>query len=90
MDLQILAKSLQNASKRGAGYPQESPERSKTAQGHPGAPQETLRRLQEVPKSCPEGPKKLQKLFLSTFWALIRPAELIRPQEGEPQCCSDL
>ena len=37
---QILQQLVPN---RPGGYPQEGPERSKTAQGHPGAPQETPR-----------------------------------------------
>ena len=64
------SKSIQNPLKIGPkevrGYPQESPERSKTAQGHPRAPQET--------------PRDGQKAFLTAsgsaleaLWTLGRP-----------------
>ena len=59
------SKSMPNPSKNGPkqarGYPLEGPERSKTAQGHPGT-------LQETPR---DGQKASPRALLRRFWRVL-------------------
>ena len=53
-----------NAPKQARGYPLEGPERSKTAQGHPGAPQET-------PRDGQKASPRASGSALETLWARL-------------------
>ena len=64
-DLQIHAKSfLENWSQTGAGVPPGGPERSKTAQGHPGA-------LQEIPRDGQKASPRASGSALEALWARL-------------------
>ena len=56
--------------KQARGYPQEGPERSKTAQGHPGAPQETPRDDQKASLRAPGS-------ALETLWTRLERHEVV-------------
>ena len=62
------SESMQNPSKNGPkrarGYPLESPERSKTAQGHPGA-------LQETPRDGPKASPRASGSALEALWTRL-------------------
>ena len=62
------SKSMLNPSKNGPkkarGYPLESPERSKTAQGHPGA-------LQETPRDGQKASPRASGSALEALWARL-------------------
>ena len=62
------SKSMPNPSKIGPeqarGYPQKGPERSKTAQGHPGA-------LQETPRGGQKASRRASGSALEALWARL-------------------
>ena len=53
-----------NGPKQARGYPLEGPERSKTAQGHPGA-------LQETPRDSQKASPRTSGSALETLWARL-------------------
>ena len=63
-DLQIHAKFFEKWSQTGAGVPLEGPERSKTAQGHPGA-------LQETPRDGQKASPRASGSALEALWARL-------------------
>ena len=59
-----FAKSFKTGPKQARGYPQEGPERSKTAQGHPGA-------LQETPRDSQKASPRASGSALEALWARL-------------------
>ena len=55
---------FKNAPKQARGYPLEGPERSKTAQGHPGA-------LQETPRDGQKASPRASGSALEALWARL-------------------
>ena len=53
-----------NGPKQARGYPLEGPERSKTAQGHPGA-------LQETPRDGPKASRRTSGSVLGKLWTRL-------------------
>ena len=80
------SKSMPNPSKicpkRARGYPQEGPERSKTAQGHPGA-------LQETPRDGQKASPRASGSALEALWARLERhlgvQEVTLREDFEPQ-----
>ena len=59
-----MANPLKNGPKQARGYPLEGPERSKTAQGHPGA-------LQETPRDGQKASPRASGSALEALWARL-------------------